>query len=77
MTVGMSLDARGSCEIQVRVIRLAIDQHQIGFDVAIAMVQPFVGKGMVPVTLGQWSINDQKCEHLPEFIIKIGAMAAF
>jgi hypothetical protein len=36
-------------ELQAIVCRLAVDQHQVGFDVAIAVIFPVAGEDMIPM----------------------------
>lgn len=44
-------------QIEVIIIRLPVDQNQIWFDVAVAMIRPFTGKRMVKVAMEQWCIG--------------------
>ena len=39
-------------QVEMIVIRLPADQNQIRFDVAVAMIRPFTGEGMIEVALG-------------------------
>ena len=40
-------------ELQYRVVRLSIDQHQIWLDVAISVILPIASQRVVAVLLGQ------------------------
>ncbi len=44
-------------QIEVIIIRLPVDQNQIRFDVAVAMIRPFTGKRMIKIAMGQWCIG--------------------
>ena len=46
------------------VTHLPVDQHQIGLDVAIAMVIPFAGKLVVAMAFGQRRIDPQETHDL-------------
>jgi len=39
-------------QVEMIIIRPPVDQNQIRFDVAVAMIRPFTGKGMIEVALG-------------------------
>ena len=44
-------------QVEVIIIRLPVDQNQIWFDVAVAMIRPFTGRRMVKVAMEQWCIG--------------------
>ncbi len=52
-------------QVEMIIIRPPVDQNQIRFDVAVAMIRPFTGKGMIEVALGglhrlnRFGIGDQ------------------
>lgn len=39
-------------QVEMIIIGLPVDQNQIRFDVAVAMIRAFTGKGMIEVALG-------------------------
>jgi len=39
-------------QVEMIIIRLPVDQNQIRFDVAVAMIRPFTGKRMIKVAMG-------------------------
>jgi RPA family protein len=40
-------------KLKIFIVGLAVDQHQIGPEMAIAMIDPFPGQGMIDVAAGQ------------------------
>jgi hypothetical protein len=47
-------------KLKVVVIWLAVNEHEIGPDVAIAMIAPFSRQGMIEVAARQWRIRSQQ-----------------
>jgi hypothetical protein len=45
--------------LQYCVIRFSVDQHQVGFDVAITMVFPVAGQRMIALPFRQRRIGSQ------------------
>lgn len=43
-------------QLQHGVIRLAVQQHQVRFDMTIPMIVPITGQGVVPMFGGQWLV---------------------
>ena len=39
-------------QVEMIIIRLPVDQNQIRFDVAVAIVRPFTGKEVIKVAMG-------------------------
>lgn len=39
-------------QIEVLRVRLAVDEHEVRLDVAVAMVVPLAGQGVIKVTAG-------------------------
>ena len=58
-------------------IGLAVNQHQIGLDVAVAMVFPFTGQGVVSVLFFERQIIGQCLNDGDEFAGKGGAVNTF
>lgn len=61
-------------ELQRFVIRLAIDQHQVGFKVTVAKIFPFAGKRVVAGALGKTCIFYEQFDDLQERFIESGVM---
>jgi len=53
-------------ELQNIGTRLPVNQHQVGFDVAVPMVFPFAGQSMVAVLSCKWQIIGQRCNDVSE-----------
>lgn len=55
---------------------LPVDQHKIGFEVAIPEIPPFARQSMVAVLLRQWSVVYQQSKDCAEFPCKAGPVLA-
>ena len=51
-------------KLQHLVVRLAVNQHQVGLDVAIAMLFPLARQRVIAIALGQRRIGTQQSQHL-------------
>ncbi|PAV66372.1 hypothetical protein WR25_04291 [Diploscapter pachys] len=50
-------------ELQHGVIWLAINQHQVGLDVAVPVIFPVTGERVIVVLLGQYPVVRQGCDY--------------
>eukprot|EP01012_Entosiphon_sulcatum_P034746 TRINITY_DN44123_c0_g1_i1.p1 TRINITY_DN44123_c0_g1~~TRINITY_DN44123_c0_g1_i1.p1 ORF type:complete len:136 (+),score=4.50 TRINITY_DN44123_c0_g1_i1:270-677(+) len=64
-------------ELQHGVIRLAVNQHQVGLDVTVPVVFPVAGEGVVTVLLGQRLVIRQGCDDGNEIARQRLTMRAF
>ena len=46
-------------QIEVNAVRLAVDQHKVGAEVAIPVVLQRTGQGVIPVARGQRPVGGQ------------------
>jgi hypothetical protein len=51
-------------------VGFSIDQDEIGFDVAVAMIRPFSGKRMIVVAVRQRYISSEQIDDLHQDSIK-------
>ncbi len=58
-------------------IWFSVDQYEIGFNMAIAVVFPGAGKRMIAVFFGQGLVGGQNHNDRQQVLIKRGAMLAF
>ncbi len=66
-----------SHELERVVVGLAIDQDEIGLHMAIAMVFPVAGEGVVAPSSGHGSVKSQFSKQLRQFCRKSFAMRSF
>jgi hypothetical protein len=64
-------------ELQIIGVRFAIDENQVGFDMAVAAVVPFAAEGMVAVMGRQGDIGREQRDrrHLVELLAKLPRLA--
>jgi hypothetical protein len=48
------------------IVRLAVDQHEVGPEVAVAAVLPLADESMVAEPLRQWLVSGQQGERIGE-----------
>ena len=59
-------------------VRLHVEQHEVGFDVAVAVVAPVAGEGVVAVVQGgQSGVGGEEGERSAEVAIQCGGVPAF
>jgi hypothetical protein len=46
-------------KLKGRIIRLAVDQNEVGSDVAIPVIAPFAAERMIEIPLRQWLVLRQ------------------
>jgi hypothetical protein len=49
-------------QIEVFVVRLAVNENEIGPDVAIAMIVPLAGQRMIDIAARQWRVGGKKVD---------------
>jgi len=64
-------------KLQHCVIRFSVDQHQVGFDVAVTVVFPVAGQRMVAMLLGQRLVVGQRLHDRHEVIRQRFAVRTF
>lgn len=64
-------------KVQPFIFGLSIDQDEIGLDVAIPVIFPVTGQGVVVVTLRQWLIAGKQGNHGQEILVQGLAVLAF
>ncbi len=47
-------------ELEVVIIRLAVDENEIGLDMAVAMVAPFAGQRVIEIPVRERLISGQQ-----------------
>jgi hypothetical protein len=58
-------------KLKAVVVRLPVDQHEIGPDVAIAAILPLADERMVAKALRQWSVGREDVHRLHEQFIEL------
>jgi len=60
-----------SNELEHTFVRFAVNENQVGLDVAISVVPPFPQESMVVVPGVQWSVDQQQSQQLGQGLIDI------
>lgn len=63
-------------KLQQHLVRLAIDQDQVGFDVAVPMVFPVAGEGVVAMFFGERLVVGQCLQYVCEVGYQRRSMSA-
>ncbi len=53
-------------KLKAGFIRLAVDQDEVGLDVAVAVIVPFAGKRVIEIPPGQRLVLRQQCHSFQE-----------
>ena len=64
-------------ELQSLVVRLAVNQNQIGLYMAVAMIFPFAAERMVAMACFQCFILHQRTQHSHHFLRESAGMTPF
>ena len=76
-TLGEKLTVRSKpCQSQGVRVGLAVNQQQVGLDVAFAIARPIAGKIMIAVTSIQWLIGRLRDQDRLEILIERGTVSA-
>jgi hypothetical protein len=63
-------------ELQRFVVRLTIDQYEVGTNMAITKIRPLAGKSMVARSPREPRIRDQPANELQKAFVEFGAVSA-
>jgi hypothetical protein len=63
-------------QIEMRCIRLAINQNEIGFDMTIAEIFLLTGQRVIEIAPRQWRIGDERIDDGSEIAVERFAVAA-
>ena len=63
-------------EFEAVIIRLAVDENEIRFDMAVAMIAPFAGKCVIEVPARQRRVGGEQVDDLHQPGIQIFAVPA-
>lgn len=61
-------------QIEVRIVRLSIDENEVGPDMAVPVIAPFAGQRMIEVSARQRNVRHEQPDDLGECSIKLLAV---
>jgi hypothetical protein len=47
-------------KLKARIVRLAVDQNKVGFDVAVAVIVPIAAERVIEIAARQWLVLCQQ-----------------